>query len=367
MQHIYKEAQEMKNDIMAFRRALHEYPELGFDLPITTKYVIDELTKMGYQPKTLIKSGVVCELPGTSKDTLLLRADMDGFEGIEEAELSFASKNNNHHICGHDCHTAILLGTAKLLKRYEHSLQKTVRFMFQPAEEITKGAQAMIDKGILKHVTQAMSFHMISALGCGNGKIIMPPSGPNMLGLKVLEIKRNYTMDLQSICDQLNNKDSANYFQDYLHVHFYSKADETIICIIRSYQESLINAATQAIMTCFHHPGDVVILDDIPPLCASSAVLSECQHLFKTHLKPDDVITFDTLFHPNFSASDDMALILKEVPGVHLFLTSEVKNKESVYPIHHPSVIIDDENLYKAVAAMSLLALNPIHQNKEEI
>lgn len=156
-----KRAKELEQELVANRRHIHENPEVGNDLPETVKYVKAKLAEMGIEATDFVKGGLVATL-GKPGKTILLRADMDALPMQEASGLPFASKNNYAHTCGHDMHTATLLGAAKLLKENEANLQGTVKLMFQPDEERLGGAQAMVDAGILENpkVDAAMAFHV---------------------------------------------------------------------------------------------------------------------------------------------------------------------------------------------------------------
>jgi len=160
-----KELDEIYSYIVSIRRELHTYPEVGFELPNTVATVCRELDRMGI-PHT-DKYGrccVVAEL-GTGENILALRADMDALPVEEKTGLAYASKiNGRMHACGHDAHTAILLGVAKYLKAHEGELKRRVRFIFQPAEEsAVSGARMMVENGVMSGVDEIIATH------CDNG------------------------------------------------------------------------------------------------------------------------------------------------------------------------------------------------------
>ncbi len=161
MNKYYKKALEINEELIVNRRTLHNYAEIGFDLPKTTAFVMKKLTEYGLTPFLVGKSGVSCTLGHPGK-TILLRADMDALTMKEKTGLDFAATNGNCHSCGHDCHTTMLLGAAKLLKQNEAKLNGTVKFMFQPAEELLAGANDMIAAGILENpkVDVAIGMHI---------------------------------------------------------------------------------------------------------------------------------------------------------------------------------------------------------------
>ena len=136
-----EEAREISSEIIAWRRELHKVPEIGLILPQTAAFVKARLEEMGIAYTTFERhSGIVALLGANPGKTIALRADMDGLRINEESEFEYRSQNKNMHACGHDAHTAILLGVAKLLKRHEAELNGQVKLLFQPAEEGPGGA-----------------------------------------------------------------------------------------------------------------------------------------------------------------------------------------------------------------------------------
>jgi len=149
--------------LIAIRRDLHAHPETGFDTVRTAAIVADELRALGLAPQTGIgETGVVTEIAGGRPGpVLVLRADMDALPITEETGLPFASSvPGKMHACGHDLHTATLLGAARVLRDIAPGLAGTVRLMFQPAEETpVSGAAAMIRDGVLDGADMALGFH----------------------------------------------------------------------------------------------------------------------------------------------------------------------------------------------------------------
>lgn len=166
---LLKEAKEILGCLTADRRAIHRKPELGMDLPHTRAYVKKRLTEMGYEPQDCGKAGITVTV-GKPGKCILLRADMDALPMKEETGLPFATTTNAAHTCGHDSHTAMLLGAAQLLKNHEAELNGTVKLMFQPAEELLQGAKDMIENGILEnpHVDASFGLHIdpLTPAGC---------------------------------------------------------------------------------------------------------------------------------------------------------------------------------------------------------
>ena len=145
----------------AHRRHLHMYPEVSGTEVETTRYIREALETMGLTCWNLTsKTGVVAEIGNDNGPTLALRADIDALPIVEQTGLDYASKNEGAmHACGHDFHTASLLGAAQVLKAQEATLQGKVRFIFQPAEESNQGARALIAEGVLDGVDAIIGFH----------------------------------------------------------------------------------------------------------------------------------------------------------------------------------------------------------------
>jgi len=145
------------------RRDIHAHPELGFDTTRTAALVARELRELELSPKEGVgRTGVVAELPGALPGPcLLIRADMDALPMVEQTGLPYASKTiGAMHACGHDIHTATLLGVAKILVAQTGRMTGTVRFVFQPAEETSvSGAAAMVADGVTDGAQMCLSFH----------------------------------------------------------------------------------------------------------------------------------------------------------------------------------------------------------------
>lgn len=176
---VLDEAKEISSDIITWRRELHKIPEIGLILPQTAAFVKARLDEMDISYTTFERhSGIVALIGKKAGKTIALRADMDGLRINEESEFEYRSQNSNMHACGHDAHTAILLGTAKLLKKHENELNGQVKLLFQPAEEGPGGALPMIEDGVLENpkVDAILALHMDQknhAAPCKNGDIFV--------------------------------------------------------------------------------------------------------------------------------------------------------------------------------------------------
>ncbi len=180
MNKFMEQAQSIKEQIIAVRREIHRNPEVGAELPKTKAFVIGKLREMGYEPEEICESGIVATIKGNKPGkTFLLRADMDALPMEEATNCDFKATNGAMHSCGHDMHTAMLLGAAKLLKQNQDLIEGTVKLVFQPDEEGFTGAKKMIGAGVLKNpdVDAAMAMHVNSGtpsnlVVCGLGTSI---------------------------------------------------------------------------------------------------------------------------------------------------------------------------------------------------
>jgi amidohydrolase len=188
--------------LIAWRRHLHEHPELSNREVETSKYVAAALRSFGLEPQTgIARHGVVAVLKGALPGPVVaLRADMDGLPVREETDVPFASKATGEyqgntvgvmHACGHDTHVAMLLATAKVLTGMRDRIPGSVKFIFQPAEEGAPegedpaGANAMVQAGVMKGVDAVFGLHVFSNIPTGH---ITYRSGPFMAASDRLEI-----------------------------------------------------------------------------------------------------------------------------------------------------------------------------------
>jgi amidohydrolase len=189
------DAREMLPELVELRRRIHRDPELGLILPRTQATVLDAIDGMGLAVRTGTSvSSVVADLEAGDGPVVLLRGDMDALPMPEDTGLDFASAISGcMHACGHDAHTAMLVGATRLLHARRGELSGTVRFMFQPGEEGHHGAQFMIDEGVLDGdtptgapVDAAFALHVSPNLPSGT---VWTRGGPLMASADILSIK----------------------------------------------------------------------------------------------------------------------------------------------------------------------------------
>ena len=181
---IFGEAMALQPKLQEIRRNLHQHPELGFELTYTRAFVWDKLVEMGYEPIACGKSGILVLVGGKKPGKcILLRGDMDALPIYEEADVDYRSLTDGKmHGCGHDMHTAMMLGVAQILKNHEDEICGTIKLEFQPAEEIFQGSVDMIENGLLEnpHVDAAMMIHVAAGMPMPSGLILVPGGGISM-------------------------------------------------------------------------------------------------------------------------------------------------------------------------------------------
>jgi amidohydrolase len=176
-----KQAHAISEELIEWRRDFHQHPETGFDVHRTAGIVADELEKMGYRVKRGVgKTGVVAEI-GEGGKVVAIRADMDALPILEQNETDYVSKNTGKmHACGHDAHTAMALGAARILAK--EKLNGRVRFLFQPCEETAdeegkSGAMRMFDEGAVDGVDFVIAQHVDPTKPVGTIAINEGPTG----------------------------------------------------------------------------------------------------------------------------------------------------------------------------------------------
>ncbi|MEK4105393.1 MULTISPECIES: amidohydrolase [Paenibacillus] len=178
-------AEALEEELIGIRRHLHRHPELSNEEYGTTEYIISLLERAGVRIVEYgLSTGVIAEIGGKKPGSVIaLRADIDALPIQEESGVSFVSLYpGKMHACGHDFHTAALMGAAYQLKQREQQLQGTVRLLFQPAEEKAQGAQRIIASGALEDVRAVIGLHNkpdlpVGTIGIKGGPLMAAADG----------------------------------------------------------------------------------------------------------------------------------------------------------------------------------------------
>lgn len=387
MNKFLKRAQELEASMKNDRHYLHQNAEVGFDLPITTKYVMDRLQEIGLEPKEICKSGVTALIEGKKPGkTYLLRADMDALSMNEENVLEFASKTNAAHNCGHDMHTAILLGAAQILKENVDELEGNVRLMFQPNEEAFLGSKAMIEAGILDDVDVASCMHMMldydaSNYACAPGffssscdgfKITVNGKGCHgampHLGIDPINVGMSICTAFQQLVSrETPPKETASLtFGQFSGGNTPNIVPDKVVIqgTLRTYNAELRAKLVKRMQTIVKSAGEMYgttveyeVLSDVPSIYVNPEMLEEV----KTYLSEIEGLT---LANDNFriTPSDDMAFISEKVPTVYLLLQARVK--DNPYPHHNPKVLFDESAMTWGAAMHAQCAFEWLRNHK---
>ena len=387
MNKFLKRAQELEASMKSDRRYLHQNAEVGFDLPITTKYVMDRLQEIGLKPKEICKSGVTALIEGKKPGkTYLLRADMDALSMNEENVLEFASKTNAAHNCGHDMHTAILLGAAQILKENVDELEGNVRLMFQPNEEAFLGSKAMIEAGVLDDVDVASCMHMMldydaSNYACAPGffssscdgfKITVNGKGCHgampHLGIDPINVGMSICTAFQQLVSrETPPKETASLtFGQFSGGNTPNIVPDKVVIqgTLRTYNAELRAKLVNRMQTIVKSAGEMYgttveyeVLSDVPSIYVNPEMLEEV----KTYLSEIEGLT---LANDNFriTPSDDMAFICEKVPTVYLLLQARVK--DNPYPHHNPKVLFDESAMTWGAAMHAQCAFEWLRNHK---
>lgn len=387
MNKFLKRAQELEASMKSDRRYLHQNAEVGFDLPITTKYVMDRLQEIGLEPKEICKSGVTALIEGKKPGkTYLLRADMDALSMNEENVLEFASKTNAAHNCGHDMHTAILLGAAQILKENVDELEGNVRLMFQPNEEAFLGSKAMIEAGVLDDVDVASCMHMMldydaSNYACAPGffssscdgfKITVNGKGCHgampHLGIDPINVGMSICTAFQQLVSrETPPKETASLtFGQFSGGNTPNIVPDKVVIqgTLRTYNAELRAKLVNRMQTIVKSAGEMYgttveyeVLSDVPSIYVNPEMLEEV----KTYLSEIEGLT---LANDNFriTPSDDMAFISEKVPTVYLLLQARVK--DNPYPHHNPKVLFDESAMTWGAAMHAQCAFEWLKNHK---
>lgn len=402
---IMQEAKQYEEKIIADRRKLHSCPGIGFDLDETVAYVKAELTAMGYEPQECGKAGVVA-LAGGKKPgkVFLLRSDMDALPMAEESGEPFASDNGFMHACGHDLHTAILLGAARILKAHEDEIEGTVKLMFQPAEEIFEGAHDMIQAGVLEnpkvdagmmaHVTSGAPFPAgrvtimspgVSASACDFFEIKIQGKGCHgstpELGVDPITVAAYIVLALQEInAREISMHDNAVLTLGTLQA---GNANNIIpdTALLRGSLRTLdedvrakIKARMQDIVTgmgkLYRAEAELIFTSGCPSLLNDKEVSDSVAKYAKELLTPQGAVTTAEMAALTGGAkrkgagSEDFAYVTREIPALMVALAAGQAQAEYKFPAHHPKVRFDESALVKGVALYTYAAMRWLEEHK---
>ena len=401
---LLQEAEALRDQLVSSRRTLHQNAETSFALDRTLSFVKRELTAMGYQPADCGRAGVVA-LAGGKKPgkVFLLRADMDALPIQEESGVDFACQSGNMHACGHDMHTAMLLGAAALLKAHEEEINGTVKLMFQAAEEIFEGSKDMIAAGVLENpsVDAALMIHVMAGMPIPTGSVIVCGGGVSAPGADIFQIRvqgkgchgsmPNTGIDpITAACHIVTSLQA-------IHARELALSEEAVLTIgsiqggsapniipdtvelsgsIRCYDEEVraflkqrLADIAQGIAASFRCTAQVSFGRGCPVLLNNPQLSKETAVYMKQLLGPGKAFTQAELLAASggkamkASGSEDFAYISQQVPSIMLSLAAGNPQEGHGYPQHHPKVTFDEQVLPIGSAVHAWAALRYLEEH----
>lgn len=395
---ILKEAELLSDSLVQNRRRLHEQAETGFELSGTVQIVKNALEELGIRPIDCGKNGIVAQIEGkTPGKVFLLRADMDALPVGEETGLPFAAKNGNMHACGHDLHTAMLLGAAKILKARENQLKGTVKLMFQPAEEIFCGSQEMIAHGVLENPKPdgAVMLHVMSGIPMKTGTALVSAPGVSAPGADYFEIcvqgkgchgsMPNLGVDpvtaaahtviaLQELqARELSLNDRAVLTIGQIHGGSVSNVIPEKVVLggtLRTYDETIrahlkerIKEIASGIAGSFRAKAETTFGTGCPSLFNDQELCESAGKYVGELLGPKGTGAKEESGKLGSAGSEDFAYISRQTPSVMIALGAGNAEEGYLYPQHHPKVQFDEAALPTGCALYAYIALRWLEEH----
>lgn len=386
MRFLLEQAEALFAYTRQLRRDIHRHPELGFQEHRTAGIVARELQNLGLEVTTGVgRTGVVGILEGKYEGpTALLRFDMDALPIQEETGAEYASAQPGvMHACGHDGHTAIGLTVARILSQQRERLHGRVKFVFQPAEEGLGGAQAMLEDGVLEnpHPDFSLALHLWNEKPVGWVAVV---PGPFMAGSDIVEITlrgkgghgalphqtrdpivaaAQLVLALQTIISrnisplevavlsvtQIHGGEAHNVIPESVHLRGTLR---TFTQPIRDLVLSRVTRITEELARAMECEGEVKVTDLTPPVINDEAMAKWVAQVARD-LIPE--VNVDTTYRT--MVSEDMALMMAQVPGCYFMIGSANPERGLVYGHHHPRFDFDERALIYGVALMSAVTL----------
>ena len=378
------EAGAMQEQLVAWRRDLHMHPELGFKEGRTSGLVAEHLRGLGYQVHTGIgKTGVIGILEGARPGpTVMLRFDMDALPIQEQNQVAYASQTPGvMHACGHDGHVTIGLGAATLLQRHREELAGTVKLLFQPAEELLVGAEAMIKEGALEDYgprpDASFGLHLWSPLPLGQAGLATGPvfAAADRWSLTVKGKGGHGAMPHQTADPVVAAAQIVTALQTIVSRNV-DPQETAVLTVGTVHGGTAFNIIPGEVtltgtLRTFDEQVRARVLQRLETLCAGvgagMGVEADLQVEMLTPVAVNDVaatrlmrqVAEEILGQQNIcgdfrdTGSEDMAYFMREVPGSYMLLGSANPERGLDYAHHHPRFDFDEAVLPLGVAILA--------------
>lgn len=380
---IFKEFDQSYEEVRAWRRYLHQHPERSFEEIHTAEYIEEKLKSFGLEvQKNIGGHGLLSTVEGKkSGKKIALRADFDALPIEDEKEVSYKSVNPGvMHACGHDGHTAALLGVAKVISRYKEQLKGSIVFVFQPAEETPPGgAKFMIEEGILSDVDYVFAAHLASDIpvgrvGVGEGyqmaavdKFAIDIKGHGghgarphdtrdslVIGTSVVEALQKIVSrqidPLKSAVVTVGVFQAGNAFNVIPDTARIEGTVRTFDPEVRDKVEQEIRSILDGITSAFHATYELDYLRGYPALFNHKAETDLARDLFKEAFEEANVVEFS----PGMGA-EDFSYFLEAKPGTYFRVGSRNEDEITHFPHHHPRFDMDERALVNIEKAFAVI------------
>ena len=379
-----EQAEEISSYIIEKRRWIHSHAELSFNEKETTAYIAGELEKMRIEVRLFSDYyGVIGTIHGDKPGkTVMLRADIDALPIEEKSGVEFASNNKGvMHACGHDCHSSMLLGAARMLAGNRKELCGTVKILFQSAEESCHGANYYIEKGYLDDVDALLGIHVWASMkagainiedgyrmaSCDNFKITVEGSSVHgstpHLGKDAIVAASSIIMNLQTFVSRENdplNPMVVTVGTVKAGKQFNIIADRVEMeGTIRTYGSEMREKVQKELGRIVCHTAealgckaDFVNTPIEPPVVNNNIEINEIAREAAKALYGKNILRP----MPKVMGSEDMSILMQKVPGVMCFIGYYNEACGSVYPLHSDSFCVDEEILPKGAALYAQFA-----------
>ena len=372
---IASQSKEIHQWIVEKRRTIHRHPELMYEEFETSKLVQNTLKELEIPyKKDIAITGVVGTIGNGNGPCIALRADMDALPIHEETDIDFKSEiDGKMHACGHDCHTAMLLGAARVLKENEHKINGTIKLIFQPAEEGGAGGKMMREQGVLldPKVQQIFALHVAGTIPVGtlaskegtllaatsSIKILVKGKGghaaaphhtndPVVTGSKiVVELQTLVSRELNPLEPGVISITMANAGSAFNVIPSTMELQGTIRSLTIegvSNLQTRVKEVAQSIAKANRCEAEVSFPgNDYPPTINDAG----CWQLGKSAAK--EILGEENLIEmPDpIMGGEDFAYFTEEVPGCFSFLGVGNPDIDAVYDVHHPMFKVDEKAL----------------------
>ena len=368
---IKKETKDIAKHIIFLRKFFHKHPELGLQEFETSKKIKEELDNLNIEYIEVAQTGIIASIGLGEGRTIALRADMDALRINEKTGVSYASQNPGvMHACGHDAHTAALLGAAMILKKHESEIPGKIMLIFQPSEENCKGAKLILEEGYLQDedVDEIFGLHVFGDIECGKISI---EEGPRMAESDIFKIKITgksghagkphlcidaglvaaaIVVNLQTIVSRrINPIDSAVITIGHLEAgtqHNIIPGQSYIEGTVRTFSintakfiESEIRKIVYSTAVSY---GATVDIDY--ELSAHPVVLNDKEATRTALDGAKKIFTDENLVSiPKMMLGEDFSMYQKNIPGVFAFVGAGNEEIGRAYPNHHDKFNIDEK------------------------